>query len=118
METIIRDKLVTFLEENYMINNFHHGFHNKRSCLTNFLDYCNDLFNLYDETEAVDDIYIDFKKVFVKVPHKRLLKKIRIALHSMGKILNGLKIHCPQVDLPRLLFGVGFSDFYSDASNV
>ena len=23
-----------------------------------------------------------------------------------------------QMDLPRLLFGVGFSDFYSDASNV
>ena len=34
METIIHSKLVTFLEENSMINNSQHGFHNKRSCLS------------------------------------------------------------------------------------
>ena len=48
METIIRDKLVTFLEENSMINNSQHGFRNKRSCLTNLLDFYNDVFNIYD----------------------------------------------------------------------
>ena len=78
METIIRDKLVTFLKENIMINNYQHGFHNKRSCLTNLLDFS--IFSIYDETKAVDIIYLDFQKAFDKVPHKRLLKKL--GLHN------------------------------------
>ena len=67
METIIRDKLVTFLEENIVINNFQHGFRNKHSCLTNPLD-------IYNETKAGDVIVLDFQKAFDKVPQKRLLK--------------------------------------------
>ena len=31
--------------------------------------------SLYDNTKAVDIIYLDFHKVFDKVPHKRLLNK-------------------------------------------
>ena len=60
METIICDKLVTFLEENIMINNPQHGFRNKRSCLTNLLDLYNDVFNVYDVTKTVNIIYLDF----------------------------------------------------------
>ena len=56
METIIRDKLVTLLKDNSMINNFQHGFRNKHSCLTNLLDFYNNVFNIYDETIAVDII--------------------------------------------------------------
>ena len=74
METIIRDKLVTFLEENSMINNSQHGFRNKRSCLTNLLDFYNDVSNIYDETKAIDIIYLEFQKAFDNVPHKRLIK--------------------------------------------
>ena len=51
METIIRDKLITFLEENIMINNSQHDFRNKRSCLTNLLDFYDDVFNIYEETK-------------------------------------------------------------------
>ena len=46
METIIRDKLVTFTGENIMIDNTQHGFRNKHSCLTNLLDFYNDVFNI------------------------------------------------------------------------
>ena len=70
METIIRDKLVTFLEENIMINDSQRGFRNKRSCLTSHLDFYNDVFNIYDETKAVDRIHLDFQKAFDKIPHK------------------------------------------------
>ena len=76
METIMRDKLVNFLEENSLIKNSQHGFRNKRSCLTNLLDFYNDVFNIYDESKAVDVIYLDFQKAFDTVPHNRLLSKL------------------------------------------
>ena len=79
METIIRDKLVIFLQENIMIKNSQHDFRKKRSCLTNLHD-------IYDETKSVDMIYLGFQKVFDKVPYKRLLKELE--LHGItGKIL-------------------------------
>ena len=83
---MLRDRLVSFLEESIMIKNTQHGFRHKRSCLTNLLDFYNDVFNNYDETKAVDIIYIDFQKAFDKVPHKRLLKKL-ISHGIAGKIL-------------------------------
>ena len=86
IKTIIRDKLATFLEKNNMINNSQHGFCNKCSCLTNLLDFYNDVFNIYEETKAIDIIYLDFQKAFDKVLHKHLLKKLES--HGMsGNIL-------------------------------
>ena len=76
METIIRDKMVTYLEDNSLINSSQHGFRNRRSCLTNLLDFFNDVFKMYDDTRSVDIVYLDFQKAFDKVPHKRLLNKI------------------------------------------
>ena len=76
METIMRDKLVNFLEENSLIKNSQHGFCNKRSCVTNFFDFYNDVFNIFDESKAVDVIYLDFQKAFDTVPHNRLLSKL------------------------------------------
>ena len=77
METILRNRLVNFLEGNNLIKNSQHGFRNKRSCLTNLLDFYNEVVNIFDETKAVDVIYLDFQKAFDKVPHKRLLNKIK-----------------------------------------
>ncbi len=39
----------------------------------NLFDFYNDVVNIFDETEAVDVIYLDFQRTFNKVPHKRLL---------------------------------------------
>ena len=90
METIIRDNIVKFLEENNLIKKSQHGFRNKRSCLTNLLDFYNDVYNIYDETRAVDVIYLDFQKAFDKVPHKRLLNKLKS--HGIsGKIFTWLE---------------------------
>ena len=90
MESIIRDQLVTFLEENNLVKNSQHGFRNKRSCLTNLLDFYNEVYNVYDETKAVDVIYLDFQKAFDKVPHQRLLNKLKS--HGIeGKLLKWLE---------------------------
>ena len=77
LETLIRDKLVKHLEDNNLIKNTQHGFRNKRSCLTNLLDFFYDILNQYDKSKAVDIVYLDFQKAFDKVPHKRLLTKLK-----------------------------------------
>ena len=61
---------MSFLGENIHIYDTQYGFHNERSCLTNLLHFYNDVFNIYDETKAVDIIYLDFQKAFHKVRHK------------------------------------------------
>ena len=77
LETIIREKIVKHLEENNLIKDTQHGFRSKRSCLTNLLDFFNDVYDMYDKTKAVDIIYLDFQKAFDKVSHKRLLEKLK-----------------------------------------
>ena len=35
------------------------------------------MFSIYDKSRAVDMLYLDFRKAFDKVPHKRLMAKVR-----------------------------------------
>ena len=76
MESILRDKIVEFLEKNNIIRDSQHGFRNRRSCLTNLLDFLHDIYEMYEEGRAVDIIYLDFQKAFDKVPHRKLLNKV------------------------------------------
>ena len=78
MESILRDKIVEFLEKKNIIRDSQHGFrfHNRRSCLTNLLDFLHDIYEMYEEGRAVDIIYLDFQKAFNKVPHRKLLNKV------------------------------------------
>ena len=46
-------------------------------CLTNLVDFFHDMFSIYDKSRAVDILYLDFRKAFDKVPHKRLMAKVR-----------------------------------------
>ncbi len=62
METTIRDKVVNYLEENKLIKDSYYGFRNTRLCLTNLLDFFNDIYKRYDDSRSVDVIRLDFKK--------------------------------------------------------
>ena len=84
-EKIIRDKIVEFLEKNKLITENQHGFRSNKSCLTNLLDFFNDLCVSWDVREPHDMIYLDFQKAFDKVPHKRLISKLRE--HGIGEHL-------------------------------
>ena len=53
-----------------------------KSCLTNLLDFYEDVTSAVDGGEPVDVVFLDFQKVFDKVPHKRLLRKIEA--HGVG----------------------------------
>ena len=54
------------------------------------VEMSNYIFDVYDESKAVDIVYLDFQKAFDKVPHKRLLKKLQ-AHGISGNIHNWLK---------------------------
>jgi ribonuclease P/MRP protein subunit RPP40 len=76
-EAIIRDSIVDHLEHNNLINGSQHGFRRGRSCLTNLLIFLDKVTRLVDEGKDLDIIYLDFAKAFDKVPHQRLLIKLR-----------------------------------------
>jgi len=77
LEKIIKKHIEDFLCRNSIINNSQHGFMKARSCLTNLLICQNSIINLIDNGSSVDVIYLDFQKAFDKVPHVRLMKKVR-----------------------------------------
>ena len=86
MERILREEIVTFLEENNKITGSQHGFRNKKSCLTNLLEFMETTLNCLDDGDPVDVLFFDLQKAFDKVPHKRLLFKLH-RLGIQGKIL-------------------------------
>ena len=77
LESIIRDSVVKHLYSNNLFQSSQHGFLTGRSCLTNLLSFLDELTTLIDEGSNVDVIYLDFAKAFDKVPHCRLLLKLR-----------------------------------------
>ena len=81
-EKILKTEIVKHLEDNNLINDSQHGFRNKRSCLTNLLEFSEKVASLLDEGNPVDLIYLDFQKAFDKVPHERLLVKLQA--HKIG----------------------------------
>ena len=81
------------------------------TCLINLLDFCNNVFNNYDETKAEDVIYLDFQKAFDKVLHKRSLKKLES--HGMaGKILKWLEDWLSETKQCFVLYGLNISKVF------
>ena len=90
LEAIIRDHMMDFLIKHKLINPSQHGFLKARSCLTNLLCYLEEITKWVDEGSPVDVIYFDFQKAFDKVPHQRLILKLKS--HGMGNsIINWIE---------------------------
>ena len=77
LESIIRDNVMDFLEENRLLSEDQHGFRSGRSCVTQLLEIMEIWTSMLDEGGGLDVVYLDFRKAFDSVPHQRLLKKIR-----------------------------------------
>jgi hypothetical protein len=76
-ESILRDRIVEHLRVFRLINDSEHGFVRNRSCLTNMLEFLEYVNNYVDSGKPIDIIYLDFRKAFDKVPHRRLMEKVR-----------------------------------------
>ena len=76
LESLIKDEIMSHLEKFSLIRDSQHGFLAGRSCLTNLLEFMEDVTDILDRGNCVDIIYLDFAKAFDKVSHKHLFKKI------------------------------------------
>ena len=76
MEAIIKDQIVNHLSVNELIFQSQHGFMNKKSVLTNLLEFFETVTREVDLGQPVDVIYLDYSKAFDKVPHNRLIRKM------------------------------------------
>ena len=82
LERLIKDHMVEFLVKHKLLNSSQHGFLKARSCLTNMLSFLEEITKWIDMGSPVDIIYLDFQKAFDKVPHQRLLLKLKA--HGIG----------------------------------
>ena len=86
MESILKDGIINHLLRNRLLNSSQHGFLPNKSCTTNLLVFLDKITKAVDDGIPMDVIYLDFSKAFDKVPHKRLLMKMKM-LGVSGYIL-------------------------------
>ena len=77
IEKIIRDHISEHMVTNGFYSNKQYGFIKKRSAPLQLLEAMDKWTEALDKGSSVDCIYADFQKAFDKVPHRRLMVKIR-----------------------------------------
>ena len=60
----MKNKVVQFLEKCELVRSTQHGFRNGRSCLSNLLEFYEDVLATIDKGDPVDIVYLDFAKAF------------------------------------------------------
>ena len=61
------------------LNLLQHGFRHNRSCVTQLIQHVHFLSSTRDILGHVDSIYLDMVKAFDRVPHQKLLYKLRFS---------------------------------------
>ena len=76
-QKFVRKHFMDHFNEKRLITNAQYGFRSGRSLNLQLLKVIDDFTRAMDEHENVDVIYLDFKKAFESVPHKRLIGVLR-----------------------------------------
>ena len=90
MERLVKQQLEYYLENENVISGDQHGFRYGRSPTTNIVDFMESATKWLDDGCPFDVVYFDFAKAFDKVPHRKLLKKLK-AVGIGGKLLAWLE---------------------------
>ena len=90
LEKIFREVLVNHLSSHGLLSDCQFGFRKNRNTIIQLLSVLEDWTETIDNSLQVDTVYLDFRKAFDSVPHRRLLKKVE-AYGISGKILNWLR---------------------------
>ena len=77
LEHILYSNIMSHLEANDLLTRSQHGFRKHRSCATQLALYSHEVMRAIDGGSQVDSVFLDFRKAFDTVPHKRLLIKLR-----------------------------------------
>ena len=78
MEKIVRKVIVNQMIKNDLYSKKRFGFISGRSTTLQLLLVMEEWTDILDKGGAIDTIYMDFMKVFNKVPHKRLITKLEL----------------------------------------
>ena len=77
IEHIVTKHIMKHLECNNILYKLQHGFRTKHSTETQLLTFVQDLYKNLRDNKQTDVIVMDFAKAFDKVPHKKLIRKLR-----------------------------------------
>ena len=91
-EKVIKCKWTKYLEDNKVITDAQFGFREGRSCTTNLISFYSRIIDTVQERDGwADCVYLDLKKAFDKVPHKRLIWKLENIGGVKGKLLKWME---------------------------
>ena len=90
LEKIVREAIMKHLNKNNLLSDCQYGFRQNRGCILQLLKVVDEWSKDIDKNKQVDCIYLDFKKAFDTVPHKRLLKKLQ-PFGITGNVLKWIK---------------------------
>ena len=91
-ERVFKRQWTEFLERRELISNKQFGFRKGRSCVTNLLSFYSRVVDKVQERDGwVDCIYLDLKKAFDKVPHRRLIWKLENCGGVQGRLLEWME---------------------------
>jgi hypothetical protein len=77
LESVIRDQIMHHFLTNNLFSKNQYGFIKGRSTVLQLLRMLDEWINYLEEGGRVDVAYTDYEKAFDKVPHKRLINKLR-----------------------------------------
>ena len=77
VEHLLYTQIDHFLETHALLTDKQNGFRTKRSTVHTIFDFNSDLLTSYNDNLDVIAIYIDFKKAFDTVNHKKLINKLK-----------------------------------------
>ena len=112
MESCVRDHIVDHMSKNSLFSTQQYGFIKGRSTSLQLMNVIDMWTKALDKRFSIDIVYLDFRKAFDTVPHKRLLHKLEaygINRPILGWVRNFLTGRVQQVCV---------NGMYSDSANV
>ncbi|GAB0186703.1 mitochondrial enolase superfamily member 1 [Grus japonensis] len=76
MEQLILETISRHIKDKKIITSSQHGFTKGKSCLTNLINFQDEMTGLVDEGRAVNIVSLDFSKAFDTVSYKILIDKL------------------------------------------
>ena len=90
LETIVKDRLMMYFTSCNLLSPCQHGFCSSHSCVTQLLQAVNDWSLALESGNSVDVVYLDLRKAFDCVPHRRLLSKLQ-SYGITGRLLDWIE---------------------------